>query len=112
MTSYSFGDIVLVKFPFTNQQGSKRRPAVVVSSHDYNQHKPDVILAAITSQLRSPLTFGEALIQDWQTAGLLKPSVFKPVIVTAEKSILVRTLGQLNPPDQQQLRDLIQQVTG
>ena len=31
-TGYSFGTIVLVPFPFTDQSGIKRRPAVVVSS--------------------------------------------------------------------------------
>lgn len=28
-TSFEFGDIVLVPFPFTNQAGTKRRSAVV-----------------------------------------------------------------------------------
>jgi mRNA interferase MazF len=31
-TAYSFGDIVLVPFPFTDQTASKKRPAVVVSA--------------------------------------------------------------------------------
>ena len=31
-TGYSFGDVVLVPFPFTDQSGVKKRPAVVVSS--------------------------------------------------------------------------------
>ena len=31
-TSYSFGDIVLVSFPFTDQSAAKQRPAVVISS--------------------------------------------------------------------------------
>lgn len=110
MTTYSFGDVVLVRFPFTNEQGSKRRPAVVVSNQSYNQHKPDVILAPITSQVRTPLGFGEAMIQDWQAAGLLKPSVLKPVIVTVEKPMLAHTLGKLRQADQQTLREMIRQT--
>ena len=33
---FSFGDVVLVPFPFTDQTGAKKRPAVVVSSSGYN----------------------------------------------------------------------------
>jgi mRNA interferase MazF len=31
-TIYSFGDVILVPFPFTDQTATKKRPAVVVSS--------------------------------------------------------------------------------
>jgi mRNA interferase MazF len=34
-TGYSFGDVVLVPFPFTDQSGIKKRPAVIVSSAAY-----------------------------------------------------------------------------
>ena len=51
-TGYSFGDIVLVPFPFTDQSATKRRPAVVVSTERYNQERPDLIIMAVTSQAR------------------------------------------------------------
>lgn len=63
-----------------------------------------MILLAITSQLRPQLGFGEALISDWRGAGLLKPSVFKPILFTVELALLRKTLGQLNAADQQTLR--------
>ncbi len=50
----SFGDVLLVPFPFTDQQGSKQRPAVVVSSCAYNANRPDVLMMAITSAMRLP----------------------------------------------------------
>ncbi|MFN5079867.1 MAG: type II toxin-antitoxin system PemK/MazF family toxin [Burkholderiales bacterium] len=63
----SFGDVVLVPFPFTDQSGIKKRPAVVVSSNNYNVSRRDLLIMAITSQVRQPLGFAEALILDRQT---------------------------------------------
>lgn len=91
-TAYSFGDILLVPFPFTDQSSNKRRPAVVISSHAYNQSKPDLILMAVTSQVGTSQFAGEVLVSDWQSAGLLKPSVIKPVMTTIEKRLVIRTL--------------------
>jgi mRNA interferase MazF len=105
--SYSPGDVVLVRFPFTDRQGSKQRPAAVVSSSDYNAQRPDVILLALTSQIRTPLGFGEALLRDWQDAGLLKPSVFKPILFTVEQTLVRRTLGQLGNRDRDALRAVL-----
>jgi len=112
MTGFDPGDIVLVTFPFTDQVGSKRRPAVVVSSDGYHRQRADVILMAVTS--RTPRTggFGEVTIRDWQGAGLLKPSAVKPVIFTAEKRIVVRQLGRLKPEDQQAVRAAIHTIIG
>lgn len=62
---YEFGDVVLVPFPFTNQTASKQRPAVVVSKRAYNGSKSDIVIMAITSQLRPVGTLGEVSIGDW-----------------------------------------------
>jgi len=85
MISSEFGDIILVPFPFTDQTQAKKRPAVVISSTAYNTERPDLIIMAVTSQLKPSRIVGEVIIQDWQAAGLLKPSAIKPVITTIEK---------------------------
>lgn len=72
---HAFGDVVLVPFPFTDQSGAKKRPAVIVSGGGYQAGRRDVIIMAITSQVREPLGFAEARVSDWQTVGLIKPSV-------------------------------------
>lgn len=112
MTNFEFGQIVLVRFPFTDQHGSKQRPAVVISSSAYNQARPDIILMAITSQIRTKTGFGEAIIEDWQAAGLLKPSLIKPIVFTAEKSIIKKALGRLEETDNQSLKAIISTVIG
>ncbi len=108
MTTYSFGDILLVPFPFTNQTSTKKRPTVVISSNNYNRQKSDLIIMAITSQFNSSLNFGEIIIADFASAGLLKPSIVKPVITTIEKGLVIRKLGLLMNADCQNLRQLIQ----
>lgn len=112
MTSYRFGDIVLVPFPFTDQTTSKKRPAVVVSAETYNQAHPDLIVMAITSQVQSATTPDSMTVTDWQTAGLLKPSLVKPILTTIEKNLVLKRLGKLEAADRQMLQTLLQRILG
>ena len=59
MTAYSFGDVLLVPFHFTDQTGNNKRPAVVVSSAAYHRERTDLILMAVTSQIRPPTDSGD-----------------------------------------------------
>jgi mRNA interferase MazF len=108
--SYEFGDVVLVPFPFTNQAASKKRPAVIVSSGAYNRTKPDVVVMAITSQLRPSPALGEVWISQWQAAGLIKPSAIKPVFATLEQAMIIRQLGTIFSSDQAALKKAITDV--
>ncbi|MDT4895866.1 MAG: mRNA interferase MazF [Acidobacteriota bacterium] len=112
MTSYNFGDVVLVPFPFTDQTGKKKRPAVVVSSAIYNAARFDLILMAITSQVRTAPVVGEVTVTDWQKAGLLKASVIKPVVTTIEKRLVLRLLGQLEQTDRVALQQVLGTILG
>lgn len=106
-TGYSFGDIVLVPFPFTDQSAVKRRPAVVISGNRYNRECPDLIIMAVTSQVRTAGGLGEVPVIAWKESGLLKPSAVKPVIATIEQSLVARRLGRLAPPDQASLKQAL-----
>lgn len=109
---FEFGDVVLVPFPFTNQMTSKQRPAVIVSQRAYARSRPDVVVMAITSQIRAALGFADTLLTDWQSANLLKPSVVKPVLATLEQGLVIKQLGQLSAQDQAALRRAIGQAIG
>ncbi len=109
---HSFGDIIVVPFPFTDQTATKKRPAVVVSSESYHRARPDLILMAITSQIHPAPTVGEAIVVHWQAAGLLKPSVIKPLLTTIDANLVIRQLGQLHPDDQSSLRQVLAAVLG
>lgn len=109
---FDFGSIVLVPFPFTNQAASKKRPAVVVSKRGYGLIRGDVILMAVTSQLRANEALGEVFVAEWERAGLLKPSAVKPVFVTLDESLVLRSLGMLQSRDQAALRAGIARLIG
>jgi len=108
MTNFRQGEVLLVPYPFTDQSGSKQRPAIVLSSEVYNQTHPDVILAPITSQvMQAPDEVGLA---NWQAAGLLKPSVVKPILSSFDIRLVRRKLGTLSTSDLAQVRALFAQI--
>jgi len=111
-TGYSFGDVVLVPFPFTDQSGIKKRPAVIVSSAEYQAQWRDLVIMAITSQIRLRPAFGEFTVAEWRKAGLIAPSAVKPVLATIEKRLVLRKLGRLQPPDVRSLRTSLEQILG
>jgi mRNA interferase MazF len=112
MTGYSFGDVVLVPFPFTDQTGSKQRPAVVVSSTRYHRERPDLLLMPITSQVPSTARFGDVAVSDIRAAGLIKDGVIKPVVFTIEAKLVRKKLARLVDDDQRALRHAIAQLIG
>jgi mRNA interferase MazF len=112
MTDYSFGDVLLVPFPFTDQTTGKQRPAIVVSSTEYNFNRPDIVLIAVTSQFRLPVPYGDTGITHWEKAGLIKPSVMKPIFTTIEKGLVKKRLGKLAKKDEQALREALQKILG
>jgi mRNA interferase MazF len=109
---YDFGEVVLVPFPFTSHDASKKRPAVIVSRQAYAEARPDVVVMAVTSQFRAAPALGEVWLQHWEVAGLLKPSVVKPVLATLEQSLVIRRLGTLAIEDQNAVRSAIGDILG
>ena len=108
MTTYEQGDVLLVPFPFTDQSATKRRPAVVLSGQAYNQTHRDVILAAVTSRIAGGSD--EVPLNDWRAAGLLKPSVVKPVLSTFDISLVIRSLSALSDRDRARVRALFARI--
>lgn len=92
------GDVVLVLFTFADEQGAKRRPALVLSTDAYHQGRQEVVLAAITSNVTRLLP-GDYLLHEWRAAGLLLPSVVTGIIRTAKRDRLARRLGTMAESD-------------
>lgn len=98
MTAYSRGDVVLVGFVFAEESGKKFRPAVVISTPAYHRARQEVVVVAVTSNVRRRL-FGDHLITDWKGAGLLFPSVATGILRTIKRAMIGRKLGSLARAD-------------
>jgi mRNA interferase MazF len=94
MTSFSRGDIVLVKFVFADEKGAKHRPGLIISANRYHQGRHEAILAAITSNI-GRLLFGDYRIKAWRESGLLFPSVVTGIVRTIKRDMIARKLGDL-----------------
>ncbi len=111
MIIYEHGDVVLIRFVFTNGSGAKRRPAVIVSTSEYHQGRQEAIVAFITSNVDRPLV-GDYLISGWQEAGLLFPSVATGIIRTIKQTMIERRLGTIPPADMQAIQEQLRNVLG
>ena len=78
----------------------------------YNSGRSDIIIMAITSRLYQMDKLGEKLVNDWQGAGLLKPSVFKPILTTVENTLVLMKLGKLQNEDRQALDQILEDILG
>lgn len=52
------------------------------------------------------------MVTDWQAAGLIKPSVLKPVLATIEQGLVLRSMGTLSEADSRSLREVVSLVFG
>lgn len=111
MTAYNRGDIVLVAFVFSDESAKQLRPAVVISSVAYNRSRQEVIVAAITSNIRRRLV-GDHLIADWKGAGLLLPSVATGIFRTIKQTMIDRKLGTMPKPEMQAIDLKLRQSLG
>jgi mRNA interferase MazF len=94
------GEIYLGPFLYSNGVGSKRRPLCVVSVPTYNAG-PDVVVAMVSSGARvtSP-RFGDVVLNDWQQANLLRPSVIRAGrLQVIERRLLSTQRGTLSAAD-------------
>jgi mRNA interferase MazF len=86
------GDIVVVPFPFSSLQGSKRRPALVLA----DSGSDDFVLCQITSQNVKD-RFAVSITSSDTGGKLLVNSNVRPnKLFTIEKSVILYKIGTLN----------------
>lgn len=89
--------IILIPFPYTDLSGAKKRPALVVSSLDFNAKSEDVICCLITSNLEDKQYSIKIINKDMENGYLEFESKVKPYrIFTVNKGLIYKMLGRLN----------------
>lgn len=92
--------VILVKFPFTSLDTSKKRPALVLNSVQLTAKIEVVTVAMITSQIDGLKLSGDVLMEDWKQAGLLHPSIIRLAkVATIEKDLIEKELGRVSNKD-------------
>lgn len=97
--AYKRGDVLLVPFPFSDLSATKVRPAVVISSTAYHRAEPDIVLAALTSNVAAATGPFDVALKHWQAAGLKFSTAFKPVVFTLDPARVKHKVGALHKSD-------------
>ena len=89
--------IILMPFPYTDLSGAKKRPALVISSFDFNLKNEDVVCCLITSNPEDRQHAVKISSKDMEKGYLEFESKIKPYrIFTINKRLIYRILGRLN----------------
>ena len=105
MANYKFGEIVLIKFPFSNNLTFKKRPAIIIK----DTNDGDVIVCRVTSKINN--TIYDIELIDWLKFGLKLPSVVRVhKIASLEKSMIDQKLGDVNNAVKFQIEQIIAKI--
>lgn len=106
-------DIVLIPVPFTDLSTQKRRPVLVLSKNAHNHRSQDIVVAAITSNLKSGGVGTMITSADLERGALRADSLVRAdKIYTLSKTIIVKRLGRLNSAVFQQVLVQMDSVMG
>ncbi len=107
-TTFEFGEVVLVPFPFTDLTQSKKRPVLVISNSYYSSGSEDVVCCAITSNIQNT-NYSVLLEKKDMIRGSipLTSRIICSKIFTLEKSLFIKKLGKVNPDITSQVKALL-----
>ena len=106
MNQLSFGDIVLLKFPFTDGYSFKKRPALVIN--DFNDG--DILVCRITSKIYD--SNQDVLLDDWEKSGLKLASVVRVhKMATLEKELVEAQIGKVSETVKLRIKTILGDLT-
>jgi mRNA interferase MazF len=110
------GDVIMVNWIYSDRNGSKRRPALVVQADIYNKVLADTIQALITSSARRRVGAATQLeidisTPDGQQTGLSIDSVVQcENLVTIDQKLIYRIRGKLSAVLMRKVNDCLKAV--
>lgn len=106
-------DIVLVPFPFSDQSGQKVRPALVLSNDKYNNASDDVVICAVTTNVK-PSKYSVIIGQNDLESGLLyeKSAIKAESLLKIQKSLVLKIIATVNTQTLTKVTDIIKELLG
>ena len=105
------GSILLVKFPFTLLETTKKRPVLLLSRVQLTEKIQLLTIAMITSRIDGLKLKGDAHLRDWKRSNLLHESLVRlSKLTTVEKELVDRELGFLSVADTKEVRKCFRQL--
>lgn len=90
-------ELVLLPFPFSDLEGTKVRPAIVVSNESFNKRSADCIMVPLTTVIKDEPYSVTIDNKDMAAGKLLKPSrVRADKIFAVEKKLITMKIGTIN----------------
>lgn len=107
---YKIFDVIVVPFPFTDQNTDKRRPALILSDNEkFNDKTQNCVMAMITSEKNSPWPL-DVKIGSIKKAGLPAPSIVRMKLFTLDSRLIVKKLGNLAAKDQDAVKESLKKL--
>lgn len=90
-------EIVLLPYPFSNLEGTKVRPTVIISNDSFNKRSADCIMVPLTTVIKNE-PYSVIINQEDLTSGkLLKTSRIRiDKIFAVEKRIIIMSIGMIS----------------
>ena len=90
-------EVVLLPYPFSNFEGMKVRPALVVSNESFNRKSADCIMVPLTTVIKDEPYSVIIDNEDMDSGKLVKPSrVRVDKIFAVEKNLVTMKIGIIN----------------
>jgi mRNA interferase MazF len=105
MRKIESGTIVLLKFPFTDSIGYKRRPVLVLKDLEDG----DLLVCRITSKIYKSKY--DIYLDDWSKFGLKLPSVVRiHKMATLEKDMMETIMGEIDEATMNKIKILYKSI--